>query len=272
MSTATSSSWPSTPLDAAEKAFTLLAEAPTHVPFDARGFDGLPDRILPLDELRRLVLAAGTSPQVRDAVWRELVVRARRDGPAWRVAAVGMAMPGLRRQAGMLAAGWRGDTHDLDSELLVGFMECLARVDLDEPRICGRLIEAGVRAARKIREAESDTMLIRGEAGAVLPIRPWDHPDLVLARAIAVAVLDRDEATLIASTRLDHQTLAVVAAQIGISPQLASAWRARAEKRLVEAIGAGELSFVPLRSRHNRPNKSRTARGVGPALGSGAAA
>jgi hypothetical protein len=273
MSISTSSSWPSTPLDAAEKAFLLLAQAPTHVPFDARGFDGLPDRILPLDELRRLVLAAGASPQVRDAVWRELVVRARRDGLAWRVAAVGMAMPGLRRQAGLLAAGWRGDTHDLDSELLVGFMECLARVDLDEPRICGRLLEAGVRAARKIREAESDTMLIRsGEPGSVLPIRPWDHPDLVLARAVAVAVLDRDEATLIASTRLDHQTLAVVAAQIGISPQLASSWRARAERRLVEAIGAGELSFVPLRSRRNRRNTGRRAHGVGPALGSGAAA
>jgi len=273
MSTSTSSPWPSTPLDAAEKAFTLLAEAPTHVPFDARGFDGLPDRILPLDELRRLVLAAATSSQVRDAVWRELVVRARRDGPAWRVAAVGMAMPGLRRQAGMLAAGWRGDTHDLDAELLVGFMECLARVDLDEPRVCGRLIEAGVRAARKFRDAESDTTLIRsGEAGAVMPIHPWDHPDLVLARAIATAVLDRDEATLIAATRLDNLTLAHVAAQIGISPQLASDWRKKAEKRLVEAIGAGELSFVPLRSRRDRPNTSRPARGVGPALGSTAAA
>jgi transposase-like protein len=273
MSTSTSSPWPSTPLDAAEKAFTLLAEAPTHVPFDARGFDGLPDRIVPLDELRRLVLAAATSSQVRDAVWRELVVRARRDGPAWRVAAVGMAMPGLRRQAGMLAAGWRGDTHDLDAELLVGFMECLARVDLDEPRVCGRLIEAGVRAARKFRDAESDTTLIRsGEAGAVMPIHPWDHPDLVLARAIATAVLDRDEATLIAATRLDNLALAHVAAQIGISPQLASDWRKKAEKRLVEAIGAGELSFVPLRSHRDRPNKNRPARGVGPALGSTAAA
>lgn len=274
MSIATSaSSWPSTPLDAAERAFILLAEAPTHVPFDARGFDGLPDRILPLDELRRLLLAAGTSPLVRDAVWRELVVRARRDGPAWRVAAVGMAMPGLRRQAGMLAVGGRGDTHDVDAELLVGFMECLARVDPEEPRICGRLIEAGVRAARKIREAESDTMLIRsGDPGAVLPIRPWDHPDLVLARAVAVAVLDRDEAALIAATRLDNQTLAGVAAQIGISPQTASHWRAKAEKRLVEAINAGELSFVPLRSRRNRPNASRPVRGVGPALGPVAAA
>jgi hypothetical protein len=270
MSTA---SWPSTPLDAAEKAFTLLAEAPTHVPFDARGFDGLPDRIIPLDELRRLLLSATVSSAVRDAVWRELVIRARRDGPAWRVACVGTAMPGLRRQAGMLAAGWHGDTHDLDSELLVGFMERLATIDYDEPRICGRLVEAGVRAARKIREAESGTIQIRtGEAGAVLPIRPWDHPDLVLARAVAVAVLDRDEATLIASTRLDHQTLARVAAQIGISPQTASAWRARAEKRLVQAIGAGELSFVPLRTRRHRTNTSRRTPGVGPVLGSGAAA
>src|SRR3954451_17402377 len=88
-STSASCSWPSTPLDAAEKAFLLLAQAPTQVPVDARGFDGWRDRIVPLDELRRLVLAAGISPQVRDAVWRELVVRARRDGPAWRVAAVG---------------------------------------------------------------------------------------------------------------------------------------------------------------------------------------
>src|SRR3954469_12501959 len=155
MSTSTSSPWPSTPLDAAEKAFLLLAEAPTHVPFDARGFDGLPDRILPLDELRRLFLSAGTNGKSRDEVWRELVARARRDGPPWRVAAVGMAMPGLRRQAGLLAAGWHGDTHDLDSELLVGLMERLATIDLEEPRICGRLVEAGVRAARKIREAES---------------------------------------------------------------------------------------------------------------------
>jgi hypothetical protein len=89
------SSWPSTPLDAAEKAFVMLAEAPTHVPFDARGFDRLPDRILPLDELRRLLLASGTSNGVRDAVWRELVIRARRDGPACRV--VGPVDAGLDR-------------------------------------------------------------------------------------------------------------------------------------------------------------------------------
>jgi hypothetical protein len=74
--------------------------------------------------------------EVRDAVWRELVVRARRDGPAWVVAAVGVAMPGLRRIAGLLTAGWRGDTDDLDSELIVGFVARLKTIDLDVPRIC----------------------------------------------------------------------------------------------------------------------------------------
>jgi hypothetical protein len=151
----TTAVWPSTPLDAAEKAFLMLAERPTHVPFDARGFKGLPNKILPLDGLRKLLLAAATGEPVRDAVWRELVIRARRDGPAWRVAVVGMAIPGLRRRAGMLAAGWYGDTHDLDSELLLGFLERLRTIGLDEPRICGRLIEAGMprhaRCATRIR-------------------------------------------------------------------------------------------------------------------------
>jgi hypothetical protein len=178
-----------------------------------------------------------------------------------------MAMPGLRRQAGLLATGWHGDTHDLDSELLVGFMERLATIDLDEARICGRLVDAGVRAARKVRDAESDTVLIRaGDAMWLLPIRPWDHPDLVLARAVATAVLDRDEARLIGATRLEHQTLAGVAGEIGISPQTASDWRSRAETRLRQAIAAGELAFVPLRSRRHVNGRGRAHR-VGPLLG-----
>ena len=55
--------------------------------FDGRAFEGLPERMMPLDELRKILLARSTSVSVRDAVWRELVIRARRDGPAWVVAA-----------------------------------------------------------------------------------------------------------------------------------------------------------------------------------------
>ena len=49
-------------------------------------------------------------------------------------------------------------------------------------------------------------------------------------------------------------------------------WRAQAEKRLQQAIGDGELSFVPLRSRRKRPGSGRRAGVVEPVLGNGAAA
>jgi transposase-like protein len=112
-------------------------------------------------------------------------------------------------------------------------------------------------------------MLIRGcSPGSLMPIRPWDHPDLVLARAITTAVLDREEALLIASTRLENRTLVQVAAQLDISPQTASDWRARAEQRLKKAIEDGDLAFVPLRARRQRPNSGNVLRAVGQRLGS----
>jgi transposase-like protein len=250
--------WPSSPLDAAQRAFSFLVEPPTHVGFDGRGFPGLPGEILPLDQLRDRLLSAATSTEVRDAVWRELVVRARRDGPAWVVAAVGVAMPGLRRIAGRLATGWRGDTDDLDSELIVGFVARLKTIDLDLPRICGRLIDAGLRAARKARDAGSDAQLIHADAaGPIVPIHPWDHPDLVLARAVAAAVIDADEANLIAATRLDNATVAQVAHRLGIAPSTASAWRSKAERRLAAAIADGELAFIPLRPHREKPRRRR---------------
>src|SRR4051794_14004936 len=79
--------WPSTPLDAAQRAFELLVCPPAPLAFDGRGFTGLPSRMLPLDELKTILIDEATPRPVRDAVWRELVVRSRRDGPAWVVAA-----------------------------------------------------------------------------------------------------------------------------------------------------------------------------------------
>jgi hypothetical protein len=67
----------------------------------------------------------------------------------------------------------------------------------------------------------------------------------VLARAVAAAVLTPDECLLISATRLDHVGLPVVADTLGISVQLAGAWRRTAEKRLAAAIRTGELDRVP---------------------------
>jgi hypothetical protein len=157
--------WSSTPLDAAQRAFELLCCPPAPLAFDGRGFTGLPDWLLPLDELRAVLIADATSRPVRDAVWRELVTRARRDGPTWVLAAVGLAMPGLHRSTWRAARGWRGG--DRDAELLAGFVARIATVDPDEPRICGRLLDAGERAARKACDHAEETEALRGGGGVV---------------------------------------------------------------------------------------------------------
>jgi hypothetical protein len=242
-----SGAWPSTPLDAVQRAFDLLVCPPTPLAFDGRPFAGLPDRVLPLDELKKILIDDATPRPVRDEVWRELVVRARRDGPSWVVAAAGIALPGLRRMAGMLARGWHGDSSDRDSELLLGFVERLRTVDLGEPRIVGKLIDAGARAVKAARERQEDVSTVRVHATWSLPPQqPWDHPDWVLARAVHAAVISPEEYQLIAGTRLDEVGLAVLADKLGISVAVAAAWRRKAELRLAEAIHAGEVDWVPL--------------------------
>ena len=256
-----STSWPSTPLAAAQRAFDLLTRAPAPLAFDCRGIAGLPPAVLPVDELKRVLIADETPRSVRDTVWRELVIRARRDGPAWVVAAAGIAMPGLRRMAGMLAKGWHGDAVDRDAELLTGFVARLGTVDLDEPRICGRLIDAGARAVKRARDRGEDTGAIRIDtAWSLPPQQPWDHPDWVLARALAAAVIDPDEHLLIASTRLEDAPLQEAADQLGISVLLARAWRRKAERRLATAIADGELSGIVLRTTANRHNAAAARR------------
>ena len=238
--------WPSSPLAAAERAFELLSCPPAPLSLDARGVAGLPQDRVRVDELRRLLISDRTARPVRDRVWREVVTRARRDGPAWVIAAVGLAMPGLRRAAGRLAVGWHGETTDFDAELLAGFLARLRTVDLDEPRICGRLIDAGARAVKQVREREEQTDVVHvAGAWSLPPHHPWDHPDWVLARAVAQAVIDPDEHLLISATRLDDIPLRVVADKIGIAVPVAAAWRRKAERRLAEAIGQGELDWTP---------------------------
>jgi len=234
-------------LDAAQRAFDLLVCPPAPLAFDGRGFKGLPNRLLALDELKKILIDDRTPRSVRDEVWRELVVRARRDGPAWVIAAVGIAMPGIRRMAGLLAAGWHGDSSDRDSEMLLGFIARLRTVDLREERIAGKLIDAGARAVKAARERQEDLDTIRVHATwSMPPQQPWDHPDWVLARAVKAAIISPDEYLLIAATRLDDTGLAAVADKLGISVPVAGAWRRKAEWRLAAAIRAGEVDWVPL--------------------------
>jgi hypothetical protein len=247
LSAPTSVSWPAGPLAAAQRAFDLLTRPPAPLAFDCRGYDALPQRIIALDELARLLIARSTPPETRDLVWSQLVTRARRDGPAWMVAAVGIALPALRFRAGLLTRGWHGDVSDLDSELLLGFLERLKTIDLDAGNIGPRLVDSGARAVKRAREQSERTEPVSSDGPqSIPPTRWWDHPDLVLARAVAAAVIGPEEHLLIAQTRLEDIPLREVADHLGISAATAISWRWTAEQRLREAIQAGDLHWVNL--------------------------
>jgi len=235
-------SWPRGPLQAAQRAFDLLTCPPAPLAVDCRGLEPLPQRILALDELQHLLNARSLPRQISDQVWSHLVTRARRDGPAWVVAAVGMALPALRFRAGSLTRGWHGDIADLDSELLLGFLERLQSIDLEAGNILRRLVEAGARAVKRARvHSEYPEVISTTGLQSIPPARPWDHPDLVLARAVAAAVIGPEEYLLIGNTRLEDVPLHEVAHTLGISLATARTWRRRAEHALREAIAAGDV-------------------------------
>ncbi|MBS2531664.1 hypothetical protein KGQ20_02645 [Catenulispora sp. NF23] len=94
---------------------------------------------LPAVTVRRLLLEPGRVAD-KDAVWRHLVSRARECGGVWMLAAIGMAAPMLKRTAAIAAERFdsmRKD--DLAAEVLAGFLEHLAVIDIERPGACVRL-------------------------------------------------------------------------------------------------------------------------------------
>jgi hypothetical protein len=232
------------PLDSADAAFRLLTSGPQPLSVEGRSIGGsLPGRRIPLDELKRLLLSQSTGTATRDAAWVVLVTRARLDGPSWVIGAVGVGMPGLRRAAGRLACGYRGDPADIDAEVLTGFLTALRSIDVSRPTIAGRLRWSAYRAGAAFRQAESipssSNELPLWAAG---PSQFRSHPDFVLADAVARDVITAAEAELIGATRLDCVPLTATARDLGVPYDAARMRRSRAEARVAQAIRDGELS------------------------------
>jgi hypothetical protein len=222
---------------AADEAFTVLAVRPAPLAFDARGIAGLPDRHLDLLELRALLTGRSVPTPSSDAVWRRLAAQARAWGPAWVVAAVGMAVPGLSRVSTRLASGCPQLAEDVDSEVVAGFLAELRTTDLDQPRVWLRLLWAAWRSGQRVRRTHEAVELpedVRVEAST--PRVPYGHPDLLLGRAVAAGIITAYEAALIGDTRLGGVLVEQLADQQGMSAPVLRMRRHRAERRLVSAL------------------------------------
>ncbi|WP_143168522.1 sigma-70 family RNA polymerase sigma factor [Amycolatopsis australiensis] len=230
-----------TSLEIIERRFNELTAQPTALSLDGRviGF-GLPDRPIPLDELRITLLKRQTSNQVKNAVWSEVVRRAQEQGDPWTTAALGLMMPGLKKVAGSIARNFRGDIADFDAEIVEGFLQALNSLDPNKPMLYSSLRfmahRYGLEARGKedringTRSTYDESTFVRYRA------RTTGHPDLVLAQAVKDDTLTEDEASLIGRVRLDGEGAASVAHERGVSFYQFRQQLSRAERRLTEAL------------------------------------
>ena len=252
MSVSDTTNWPASALDAAATAFAALTCEPAPLGLDCAAFGsdtGLPQRVMPLPALRDWLLRHPRAYTARDEVWRELIRRARLDGPHWVVAAVGMAMPALQQYAAQLAEGYDGGPADVDAEIVTGFLTALRdRVDLAKDAPYASLCRAAWRAGRDLRLQQREYLPVEDidhvAAGPRAPKVPYGHPDLLVRRAVTLGIVDQEDEQAYIDVRLGHRAIEPIAAAIGVSVDALRMRLSRIDSRIADALANGLLAGV----------------------------
>ncbi|RSN08327.1 hypothetical protein DMB42_19940 [Nonomuraea sp. WAC 01424] len=229
-------------LSTVHRTFTLLINGPSPLSVDGDIIGhGAPQRPIDLDELKGLLLLPEAEDELKDAVWAHLVRRARCDGPAWVIACVAMAMPGLKNLASRTTRGCPMHTvDDIVSEMVTTFVAQLRRIDLDQPNILPRLLMWARKGALQARARELTSNEICADVPE--PVALDAEPFMVLAEAVRCHVITADEAKLINATRLEGQALRAYAGRMGLPADRLYKRRRAAEARLARAIEEGQVS------------------------------
>lgn len=232
-----------TALDGVAESFHTLCASATPPAIDGAAFGvPLPQRLVVLDELKDVLLAAATPAVVRDAVWAELIRRARTHGHDWTIGAAGVAMPALLGTLKQFRRDFPNtDTEDLAAEVLAGFLNTIMAVDIDRPGIMTRISWAVYRSARRCAYTEANSVRAVKAAASAPPRPDFGHVDLVVAKAVAEGVVSRFEADLIVTTRLDGRSLIEVGEALGTTANALRMRRRKAEARLAAWLTGDDL-------------------------------
>ncbi len=245
-------------LDIAETTFDLLTRGPAPLSLDGAALGhGLPARQISLDEVRAILLHPSTGHDARDAVWKELVQRARREGPSWVMGCVGVALPGLK---GIVRDRLRGldnkpgvGTSRVAGDLLSAFCEALHEIDLERPWISQRLLGRSAKAVQRAYRWRAQVIPVDPCTLARINPAPSSdgHVDLLMGSAVQQGVITAVDAEIITLTRLEGVNPTDLAGRLGMSYAALMKRRSRAERRLVAAMRDGGLrdDFTSLMSK-----------------------
>ena len=250
-STAGQDGWPSSPFACVDAAFAALTCDPDPLRIDLSHLEaslGLPTTPVNVADLRTWLARHRRDWTALDAVWRELITRARLDGPAWVVTATALALPALvRHAAALVAGGWRGDPDDVDAEVLTGFLGALRdHVDVTRPAPYAGLCRAAQRAGLALVAQQRDVLLVEDldafTAGPRTPQRPWGHPDLLVRRAVELGLLDEVDEQPYIDTRLGRRAIEPIAVRLGVTVDTLRMRLRRVDARLARALADGVLT------------------------------
>ena len=227
------------PFDTLEAAFEALCTEPRPLALEAGAVAGLPRRAVPLTELRAILLHPSTGYRVRNAAVAVLLERARAEGGRWTVGLAGVLVFGLRRATSALCDVCPEKAADIEAEALAGLVEGIAKTDPRRSRrLAARLIWlARDRAKGLVAKELSEVGRPGRHLCSEVPARPYGHPDLVLADAVAEGVIEAGDAALIGDTRLGSMSLAEAASRLGMAVDSVRHRRRRAEARVVAWLG-----------------------------------
>jgi DNA-directed RNA polymerase specialized sigma24 family protein len=258
-----------TPFDTLEKTFDLLVSGPDPLSLDGTAIAGLPNRTIALDELRTMLLHPSTSYEVRDAAINALAAGSRAHGGTAAIGLAGILLPGLRRAAWPMIRSFPNKSDDIEAEMLVAFLEAVARTEPDRARVASRLTWlAHNGASRHLRHDTAQRAGVGTDPVSAAPPQPWGHPDLVLDRAVRHGIVSAADAELIGHTRLGDVPLADAAAILGVSYPTAQKRRSRAELALTTWLRSDDyvpFDFVaqkpltPCSSAGGRPRHGRSS-------------
>lgn len=251
------------PFDTLEDAFEVLCAEPRPLALEAGVVVGLPARPLPLVELRAVLLHPSTGYRVRNAAISVLLDRARREGGRWSVGLAGVLLFGLRRATSGLRDVCPHKAADIEAEALAGLLAGIAKTDPGRERLAARLIwlarnRAKGLVARELAEVGRPGRHLCSE----VPARPYGHPDLVLAEAVAEGVIEAGDAALIGDTRLGGMSLAEAASRLGMAVDSVRHRRRRAEARVVAWLGGPSMPHAEKPDGFEAPAESSTSSGV----------
>lgn len=225
------------PFDVLEAAFQALCDEPSAIALDGRALGWpFPPRPVPLGELRARLLHPATPHDARDRALAVVARRAQANGGSWSVALAGLLLPALRSIVGPVTRAWPREAAEVEGEAVAGVLAALADFHGEE-RCAARLAWRAAGPVRRRASRELAEMARRPPMPVpAAPRVPWGHPDFVLGEAVKAEAITREEAEMIAATRLDGTPLVAWARSAGVSSGAARMRRRRAEQRLVEWI------------------------------------